>query len=138
MILPALSLNGIVHLEVVENAVTGDNFHRFVQGLLPLMNKWPLPNSVLIVDNASIHKVEGIREMIEEHGVRLLYLPSYSPDLNPIELAFSSIKAWLRACRDCINIELDSEDGNIYDAFWEAVFSVTAESARGWYKHCGY
>ena len=137
-ILPALSLDGIVHLEVVKNAITGDDFHRFVQGLLPLMNKWPLPNSVLVVDNASIHKVEGIHEMLEEHGARLLYLPSYSPDLNPIELAFSSIKAWLHAHRDRINIELDSEDGNIYDAFWEAVFSVTAESAKGWYKHCGY
>jgi transposase len=68
----------------------------FIQGLLPHMNKWPLPNSVLVVDNASIHKVAGIREMVEEQGARLLFLPAYSPDFNPIELAFSTIKAWLR------------------------------------------
>ena len=133
-ILPALALDGILHLEVIENAVTGYNFRRFVQGLLLRMNKWPLPNSVLVVDNASIHRVDGIREMVEEHGARLVYLPAYSPDLNPIELAFSSIKAWLRANRDRINTESE----NIYEALWEAVYSVTQEDARGWYKHCGY
>ena len=67
-ILPALSLDGILHLEVVENAITGNDFHRFVEGLLPRMNKWPFPHSVLVVDNTSIHKVEGIHRMVEDHG----------------------------------------------------------------------
>ena len=137
-ILPALSLDGILHLEVVENAVTGDVFRRFLEGLLPHMNKWPLPNSVLVIDNASIHKVAGIRELVEEHGMRLMFLPSYSPDLNPIELSFSSIKAWLRKNRDRVNQEMQSEDGSVYNALWQAVYSVTPEKARGWYKHCGY
>ena len=137
-ILPALSLDGILHLEVVENAVTGAAFRRFVEGLLPRMNKWPLPNSVLVVDNASIHKVAGIRELVEEHGMRLMFLPSYSPDLNPIELSFSSIKVWLRANRDEVNWEMESENGTVYNALWQAVYSVTPEKARGWYKHCGY
>ena len=137
-ILPALSLDGILHLEVVENAVTGAAFRRFVEGLLPRMNKWPLPNSVLVVDNASIHKVAGIRELVEEHGMRLMFLPSYSPDLNPIELSFSSIKVWLRANRDEVNREMESENGTVYNALWQAVYSVTPEKARGWYKHCGY
>jgi transposase len=52
------------------------------------MNEWPLPNSILVVDNASIHKVASIREMVEECGARLVYLPVYSLDFNPIELAF--------------------------------------------------
>jgi hypothetical protein len=137
-ILPAISLDGILHLEVVENAITGADFHRFIQGLLPHMNKWPLPNSVLVVDNASIHKVAGIREMVEEQGARLLFLPAYSPDFNPIELAFSTIKAWLRANRDGVAVEMESEDGTAYNALWQAVHSVTAEDAKGWYKHCGY
>ena len=102
------------------------------------MNKWPLPHSVLVVDNTSIHKVEGICRMVEDHGAQLLYLPAYSLDLNPIELAFLSIKAWLCAHWDRVNIELESDDGNIYNTFWEAVYSVTGEHARGWYKHCGY
>ena len=136
--LPALSLDGILHLEVVENAVTGAAFRRFVEDLLPRMNKWPLPNSVLVVDNASIHKVAGIRELVEGHGMRLMFLPSYSPDLNPIELAFSSIKAWLHANRDHVNQEMESETGTVYNALWQAVHSVTPDKARGWYKHCGY
>ena len=137
-ILPALSLDGILHLEVVENAVTGTAFRHFVEGLLPRMNKWPLPNSVLVVDNASIHKVAGIRELVEEHGMRLMFLPSYSPDLNLIELSFSSIKVWLRANRDQVNREMESENGMVYNALWQAVHSVTPEKAQGWYKHCGY
>ena len=88
-ILPALSLDGILHLEVVENTITGNIFRQFIQGLLPQMNEWPLPNSVLIVNNAVIHKVASTQELVEGRGVHLLYLPAYSPDLNPIELAFS-------------------------------------------------
>ena len=136
--LPALSLDGVLHLEVVENAVTGADFRQFIEGLLPRMNEFPLPNSVLVIDNASIHKVDGIREMVEDRGARLVYLPSYSPDFNPIELAFSTIKQWLRSNRDRVNQELESVDGTIYNIFWEAVHSVTADQARGWYKHCGY
>jgi transposase len=102
------------------------------------MNKWPLPNSVLVVDNASIHKVTGIRELVEQHSMRLMFLPSYSPDLNPIELAFSSIKAWLRVNHDRVNQAMESKDGSVYNALWQAVHSVTPEKARGWYKHCGY
>jgi transposase len=102
------------------------------------MNKWPLPNSVLVIDNTSIHKVAGIRELVEQHGMRLMFLPSYSPDLNPIELAFSSIKAWLHANCDRMNQAMESEDGLVYNALWQAVHSVTPEKARGWYKHCGY
>ena len=137
-ILPALSLDGILHLEVVQGAVTGADFRRFVQGLLPHMNEWPLPNSVLVIDNASIHKVARIRELVEERGTRLLYLPTYSPDFNPIESAFSTIKAWLRANRDRVNREMEAEDGSVYNALWDAVYSVTPEDAKGWYKHCGY
>ena len=102
------------------------------------MNKWPLPNSVLVVDNTSIHKVDGICELVEGSGMHLMFLPSYSPDLNPIELTFSSVKVWLHANRDRMNQEMESENGSVYNALWQAVYSVTPEKARGWYKHCGY
>ena len=137
-VLPAISLDGILHLEVIKNAITGADFHRFVEGLLPRMNKWPLPNSVLVVDNVSIHKVAGIRGMVEEHGARLLFLPAYSPDFNPIELAFSAIKAWPRANQDHANQETESEHASAYNTLCQAVHSVTREDAKGWYKHCGY
>jgi hypothetical protein len=64
--LPALSLDGILHLEVIDHAFMGEEFKDFVRGVLGQMNPWPLPNSVLIMDNARIHTVAGIREMVEE------------------------------------------------------------------------
>lgn len=133
-----LSLDGIIHLEVVDKAITGDDFQRFIQGLLLQMNEWPLPNSVLVIDNASIHKVEGIHEMVEELGACLLYLPAYSPDFNPIKLAFSSIKAWLRANRARVNQDLELDEDGIYKLFWDAVHSVSVEDVKGRYMHCGY
>ena len=102
------------------------------------MNKWPLPNSVLVVDNVSIHKVDGICKLVEASGMCLMFLPAYSPDLNPIELTFSSIKAWLRANHDHVNQEMDLENGLVYNVLWQAVYSVTPEKAQGWYKHCRY
>ena len=110
-ILPALSLDGIIHLEVLDHPFNGEEFGDFIEGVLDQMQPWPLPQSVLVMDNVSIHKVPGIREMVEEQwvitqfhwmtlnlfvyssGMRLLYLPAYSPDLNPIEEAFLAIKA---------------------------------------------
>ena len=102
------------------------------------MNKWPLPNSVLVIDNTSVDNVAGVREAVEEHGACLLCLPSYSPNFNPIELAFSTIKAWLRRDRERVNESLQSENGVVYDIFWEAVQSITVGDAKGWYRQCGY
>lgn len=68
-ILPALSLDGILHLEVLDHSFTGEDFHNFVSGVLDQMQPWLMPNSVLVMDNASIHKVPGIREMVEQRHV---------------------------------------------------------------------
>ena len=119
-----LSLDGILHLEVLDHSFTGKEFTDFVHGVLHQMKPWPLPNPVLVMDNASIHKAPGIHEMVEEwyvvvhfqrkailihrlqSGMHLLFLPSYSPDLNSIEEAFSAIKAWMQANRDYITGEM--------------------------------
>ena len=102
------------------------------------MNAWPLPKSVLVIDNASIHKFASICELVKECSTCLLYLLAYSPDFNPIELAFSAIKAWL--CENCdhVNQELESPDGTVYNTLWEGIHSVTVEHTKGWYMHCGY
>ena len=98
----------------------------------------PLPHSVLVVDNAAIHKVARICELVEGHSVCLLYLPTYSPDFNPIKLAFSSIKAWLCTNCACINADLETDEGSVYHAIWEAIYSVMVDDVKGWYSHCGY
>ena len=71
--------------------------------------------------------------------MRLIFLPAYSPDLNPIEKAFSAIKAWIRANRDYVQGELTGgAQGDPYRMLWDAVFSVTSENALGWFCHSGY
>jgi DDE superfamily endonuclease len=69
LILPALSLTSILHLEVLDHSFTGEEFADFIEGVLNRMQPWPLPNSILVIDNASIHKVPGIHEMVEERYV---------------------------------------------------------------------
>lgn len=65
-ILPAISLDGIIHLKVIDHAFNGHEFANFVWGVLDQMQPWPLPNSVLVMDNVHIHKVPDIWEMVEE------------------------------------------------------------------------
>ncbi|KAJ2932106.1 hypothetical protein H1R20_g5000, partial [Candolleomyces eurysporus] len=122
-ILPALSLDGILHLDIIDRAYTSELFNGFIDGLLNNMNPFPAPNSVIVMDNASIHKSDELRAMVEQQGMRILFLPPYSPDYNPIEEAFSAIKAWIRANRDYVRGELSAG---------------TPENARGWFKDCGY
>jgi hypothetical protein len=72
-------------------------------------------------------------------GMRLVFLPAYSPDLNPIEEAFSAIKAWIRANRDYVFGEVTGRaHSDPYKMLWDAVFSVTLEKAIGWFRHSGY
>ena len=137
-ILPALSLDSILHVEVLDYAINGANFLSFVEGLLDRMQPWPLPNLVLIMDNAVIHRVKGVREMVEVRGSRLVYLLAYSPDLNPIEEAFSSIKAWLCGNWDYVLGEIEGDSVDSYRVIWEVIHSVTLDNAFGWFQHSEY
>jgi transposase len=83
------------------------------------------------MDNLSAHKGQRIRELIEERGCELIYLPPYSPDFNPIEEAFSKIKGILR------RIEAQTREV-LVGALGEAISAVTARDARGFFEHCGY
>lgn len=109
-----LSLDGILHLKVVENTVTRAVFCCFIKDLLPHINKWPLPNSVLVINNVSIHKVASIHKLVKECGMCVMFLPSYSPDLSPIELSFLSIKAWLCVNCDHVNQDMENQGGMMY------------------------
>lgn len=72
--------------------------------------------------------------------MRLIYLPPYSPDFNPIEEAFSAIKAWIRSNRDYARSELSGDaTADPYTMIWEAVYmTVTPMKVEGWYQDCGY
>ncbi len=84
-----------------------------------------------VLEGLGAHKTGRVRELIEQRGADLLFLPSYSPDLNPIEEAFSKIKTVVRKAGARTRETLDEA---ISEAFW----AVTLEDVAGWFSHCGY
>ena len=103
------------------------------------MNPYPGPSSILIVDNCRIHHVEEIQQLCDERGVRLRYLPPYSPDFNPIEECFSFMKAWIRRHGARFREAFASDESALpYMFLYGALDHVTAEHAEGWFSHSGY
>lgn len=127
-LIAALCVGGIHCSTVVDGAVNADVFEAFVaQVLVPQLR----PGDTVILDNLSSHKRLRTRELIVSAGAKLVFLPPYSPDLNPIEMIFSKIKQLLRsmACRT-------------REALWNAMQSVlnqvSTSDAANCFRHCGY
>lgn len=89
------------------------------------------PGDVVVMDNLSAHKVTGIRERIEASGAQLLYLPPSSPDLNPIE------KAWSKSNRLSRNAKTRTKEA-LDQAVTDALKTITIANAAAWFRHCGY
>jgi transposase len=127
-LLSSMSLEGMGPSLAVEGSTNHEVFEIYVERVLaPTLSR----GQVVIMDNLSAHKGERVRELIEQQGCKLLYLPSYSPDFNPIEEAFSKIKAFIRKA------EARSHEALI-EAMGAAISAVTARDARGFFEHCGY
>lgn len=127
-LIAALDITGMRCSTVVDGAINGDVFEAFVeQVLVPHLRE----GDVVVTDNLSSHKRPRTRQLIEAAGAYLVFLPPYSPDLNPIEMIFAKIKQCLRslACRT-------------RQALWQAMQSVldqvTPTDAANCYRHCGY
>jgi transposase len=102
---------------VFDGAINGARFRAYVeQGLAPTLR----PGDIVVMDNLSAHKVKGVRQAIEAAGAELLYLPPYSPDLNPIEHAFAKLKALLRSAAARTVDVLWRTIGQLLDAFGPA------------------
>jgi transposase len=89
------------------------------------------PGQVVVLDNLSVHKGERVRQAIEASGCQVLFLPAYSPDLTPIEEAFSKLKAWLR------RLEARTREA-LEEAIAEGLKQITVQDAHGWFWHSGY
>lgn len=127
-LLGALTLQGMLASMTIESPTDGDVFLAFMEQVLcPRLQ----PGQVVILDNLGAHKVAGVRELVEARGARLLYLPPYSPDFNPIEQAWSKIKQQLRTAKARLLEILEQEAA-------EAISLITAENAVAWFRHCGY
>jgi len=116
---PSLVVNGSTNAEVFEAYLK--------QVLLPELKE----GQILVMDNLPAHKPRRVRELIEERGCELLYLPSYSPEYNPIEEAFSKIKEILRRAAARTREAL-------VEALGLALSAVSREDARGFFEHAGY
>ena len=112
----------------VASATDGDVFHAYVEQVLCVTLQ---AGDVVVMDNLSAHKVAGIRELMAARGAQLVYLPPYSPDLNPIEQAWSKFKQFLRTAKARTAEALDQ-------AITEALKTITADNAQAWFRHCGY
>jgi transposase len=127
-VLAALGPTGLGAVMTLEGAANTAAFTVYCRELLcPTLQ----PGQIVILDNVSFHRAQTVRDLIEAAGCRLLFLPPYSPDFNPIEHAFSKLKARLRAIGARTQAALDA-------AITQALDDITAADALGWFQHCGY
>ncbi|KDN41834.1 hypothetical protein RSAG8_07205, partial [Rhizoctonia solani AG-8 WAC10335] len=142
-ILPAFSLSGVLGLDVVRGSFTAETFLNFIEKLLANMNPFPGDNSVIVMDNCRIHRSQEVLDLIIQSDMHYIFLPPYSPDYNPIETAFSTIKASIRRSGDIARFNMMDQDAPNAEAaieamFFRHVFSVTTKDAAGWFRKCGY
>ena len=127
-LLAALSLAGVGACMLIEGAVNARTFEAYVEHILaPSLS----PGQLVVLDNLSVHKGARVRQLIEARGCELLFLPAYSPDYSPIEETFSKLKAFLRRVGARTHEALQ-------EAIAQALETVTALDALGWFTHCGY
>lgn len=127
-IIAALRNKGVIAPMLIAGAMNTDAFRVWIcEVLAPELRR----GDIVVLDNLGIHDDEEVREAIERRGARLEFLPPYSPDLNPIEPAWSKMKSSLRAAK-----------ARVFDALvWavdEALTAITPSDCRGWFEHCGY
>ena len=123
-----LSLSGIVAPMMLDRAINGRSFEAYVEAFLV---RALTPGDVVIMDNLGSHKGRRVRELIEAAGATLVFLPPYSPDFNPIEMAFAKIKALLRKAAERTVAGLWDRIGDIIDL-------VTPHEARNDFAAAGY
>lgn len=130
-VLGALGVNGMVGAMSIEAATSGPVFHAFLdQVLLPAL-RITKPDAILVMDNLSAHKTQAVRHLLDDSGFVYRYLPTYSPDLNPIEPAWAKIKTHLRNAAARTAEALHAAVGVALDA-------ITPTDAYGFFHHAGY
>jgi transposase len=124
----AVALDGVRAMMAYEGGTTREAFLHFVRkALVPALRK----GDVVVMDNLKTHYCEGVREAIEARGASVLYLPPYSPELNPIEHTWSKLKALLRRIEARTLRDLAA-------ALAQSTTKILKSDLLGWFSHCGY
>ncbi len=127
-LIASMSLRGMEEAMCVKGATDAEVFEVYVEHFLaPTLEE----GQVVVFDKLGAHRTKKVRELIEARGAEALFLPSYSPDLNPIEEAFSKIKSILR------KVGARTHEALI-EAISEALSAITPQDVAGWFNHCGY
>ena len=124
----ALRLSGMTAPLVLDGAMNGIVFRAYVEQILAPTLK---AGDIVIMDNLPAHKAAGVREAIEAKGAQLRFLPPYSPDFNPIEMAFSKLKAMLRA-------KAERSINALWNTVGKLIDLITPEECRNFFNACGY
>jgi len=127
-LIAALDKSGIRCSTVVDGAINADIFSAFVQQVLLVSLK---AGDIVVMDNLSSHKCHRIRELIASVGASVLYLPAYSPDFNPIEMAFSKLKQLMRSAAH------RSKEA-LWNGMQPLLDQITSSDAAAFFRHCGY
>ena len=126
---------------IIEGSFNTCTFHQFVKMLLERINPYPAANSVKVMDNCKIHKHPDTIKLIEEKGMHVVFLSPYSPNLNPFELAFLTIKAHLwwegnLAWQQWPSNQ--SDDMDVYRQLYKLVFCISCKDVNGFFHHNAY
>lgn len=124
----ALDVRGVRAMMTIEGGTDAEVFETFLEQVLVRRLR---PGDIVVLDNLGAHKSVNVRLLIEGAGARLVYLPPYSPDLNPIELCWSKLKAALKDFGARTREALET-------AIRRAMDLIVPDDAAGWFKHCGY
>ena len=127
-VLGAVSVSGWVAVMSIESPTDGDVFRAYLEHVLCPQLK---PGQLVVMDNLGAHKVDGVRELIEQTGASLCYLPPYSPDFNPIENMFSKMKAYLKKT-------MQTATDPLWKLVGKALATITTTDIAGFFRHCGY
>jgi len=127
-LLSSMTIKGMGPSMAVEGSTTAEVFEAYLEHFLVPGLK---PGQVVVMDNLGAHKPKRVRELIEDKGCQLLYLPAYSPDYNPIEEAFSKVKRLLRKVGARTR-------GSLVEAIGRALSAISSRDARGFFEHAGY
>lgn len=135
-ILAAMDVKGFFGWGNVEETFTRLEFHHvFKEKILPFLNPWPLPRSIVIMDNAKIHMYKELQALIHATGALLFFLPPYSPDLNPIEVGFSLLKRWIQRHA---NMAFREDPLAVLKVAMYKCTKQKDEVGENLYSHCGY
>ena len=127
-ILSSIELDGTLRYTTFSGGTTVENFKQYLESdLLPYLNR----DSVLVMDNRKSHHAKVVKDLLDSSGIRYIYLPPYSPDLNPIEKLWSKVKALLRKFKARTLDDLS-------DAIQRAFQSISSSDCSGWFRSCGY